>query len=131
MRTRRDAVQAYVTKDGSIIRELLHPAVHPGVRNQSLAEATVPAGTRTHRHRHHATEELYHVLAGQGTMFLGQECFAVGPGDTVLIPPGTAHAIEAGARDVVILCCCAPAYGHEDTELLGEEDENVGGRETF
>jgi mannose-6-phosphate isomerase-like protein (cupin superfamily) len=33
--------------------------------------------------------------------------------------PGTPHCIEAlGEAPLRILCCCAPAYAHEDTELL-------------
>jgi mannose-6-phosphate isomerase-like protein (cupin superfamily) len=111
-------VPAYRTKDGSEIRELMHPAVH-GNRAQSLAEATVPAGTRTLLHRHHLSEELYHITAGRGRMTLGAECVDVGPGDTLLIPPGTAHCIEAiGEVSLRLLCCCAPAYSHGDTELL-------------
>jgi len=35
-----EEIEPYITKDGSIIRELIHPAVH-GNSNQSLAEATV------------------------------------------------------------------------------------------
>jgi mannose-6-phosphate isomerase-like protein (cupin superfamily) len=112
-------VEPYVTKDGSVIRELMHPAVHGNV-NQSLAEATVPQGQCTTLHRHGRTEELYHVTAGQGRMTLGEESFGVTAGDTVCIPPGTPHCIEnTGAGDLVILCCCSPAYDHEDTELLG------------
>jgi mannose-6-phosphate isomerase-like protein (cupin superfamily) len=43
----------------------------------------------------------------------------VGPGDTVIIPPGTPHRIHnPGAEALVFLCCCAPAYDDEDTELL-------------
>jgi mannose-6-phosphate isomerase-like protein (cupin superfamily) len=111
-------VQPYTTKDGSVIRELMHPAVH-GNRNQSLAEATVAAGQRTILHRHGRTEELYHVTAGRGRMTLGDESFGVTAGDTVCIPPGTPHCIEnTGAEDLVILCCCSPAYHHDDTELL-------------
>ena len=63
-------VPAYRTKDGSEIRELMHPAVH-GNRAQSLAEATVPAGSRTLLHRHHSSEEVYHITAGRGRMTLG------------------------------------------------------------
>ncbi|HEX8986360.1 MAG TPA: cupin domain-containing protein [Rhodocyclaceae bacterium] len=108
----------YVTKDGSEIRELMHPEAH-GARNQSLAEATVPPGAKTRLHRHRETEELYHVTAGRGRMTLGKERFEVSPGDTVLIPPGTPHCIEAeGDQPLRILCCCSPAYSHEDTELL-------------
>lgn len=118
LKTRYADRPAYVTKDGSVIRELLHPAEH-GNRNQSLAEAIVQAGCRTLLHRHRLTEELYHVTAGSGLMTLGEARFAVGVGDTVLIPPGTPHCIEAvGAAPLHILCCCSPAYAHEDTELL-------------
>jgi mannose-6-phosphate isomerase-like protein (cupin superfamily) len=118
MKTRYADIPAYVTKDGSEIRELLHPE-HHGARNQSLAEAIIPAGKRTLFHRHHRTEEIYHVTAGLGLMTLGEEHFEVSSGDSVLIPPGTLHCIEAGSDvPLHILCCCSPAYSHEDTELL-------------
>ncbi|MDH5786643.1 MAG: cupin domain-containing protein [Chromatiales bacterium] len=108
----------YTTRDGSTIRELMHPQQH-GNHMQSLAEAGVPPGTRTLLHRHHQSEELYHILEGAGVMTLGEERFEVSGGDTVLIPPGTAHAIEnSGKVPLKLLCCCAPPYAHEDTELL-------------
>jgi mannose-6-phosphate isomerase-like protein (cupin superfamily) len=117
-RTRRDAITPYQTKDGSEIRELIHPSSHPA-RHQSLAEANVPPGGKTRLHRHHVTEELYHILDGQGLMTLDDETFEVTPGDSVLIPPGGAHRIEnLGAVPLRILCCCAPAYSHDDTEML-------------
>ena len=122
--TRRDAVPAYVTKDGSEIRELMHPAVHAGARAQSLAEATLLPGQRTLLHRHGATEELYHITAGRGVMTLGEEQFAVAVGDTVLIPPGTAHCIaNPGDEALRLLCCCAPAYNHADTEVLEDSPQ--------
>jgi len=118
MRTRYAETSAYVTKDGSEIRELMHPSLH-GNRRQSLAEATVQPGARTHLHRHALTEELYHVSAGSGIMTLGDSTFSVAVGDTVLIAPGTPHRIEAtGTKPLRILCCCSPPYSHEDTELL-------------
>jgi mannose-6-phosphate isomerase-like protein (cupin superfamily) len=117
-KSRHADTPAYVTKDGSEIRELMHPAVH-GNRLQSLAEATVAPGTRTQLHRHAVTEELYHITAGSGLMTLGDACFKVGAGDTVAIAPGTPHRIEAtGTEPLRILCCCSPPYSHADTELL-------------
>jgi mannose-6-phosphate isomerase-like protein (cupin superfamily) len=116
--TRYADVPAYITKDGSEIRELMHPSLH-GNRLQSLAEATVPPGARTQLHRHAVTEELYYISSGRGLMTLGDTCFTVGVGDTVLIAPGMPHSIEAtGAEPLRILCCCSPPYSHEDTELL-------------
>ena len=118
MKTRRGEVEPYVTKDRSEIRELMHPAVH-GNRSVSLAEATVQPGARTELHRHGTTEEIYHFVEGTGAMTLGAERFEVHPGDTVCIPPGTAHCVEnTGAGPLRILCACAPAYSHDDTELV-------------
>lgn len=117
MITRYGNISPYITKDGSEIRELLHPTLH-GARNQSLAEAIIRAGQRTERHRHRLTEEIYHITAGSGLMTLGNQQFAVAKGDTVLIPPGTEHCIEAiGLTDLHMLCACSPAYSHSDTEL--------------
>jgi mannose-6-phosphate isomerase-like protein (cupin superfamily) len=118
MKTSLDAIRPYVTKDGSLIRELLHPAVH-GNSRLSLAEAVVEPGAATELHCHHRAEEIYHVLAGTGWMTLGAEQFSLAPGDTVCIPPGQPHRVGNTGRGLLrILCCCAPAYAHDDTELL-------------
>ena len=116
--TRYSTIPAYRTKDGSEIRELMHPDKH-GNRTQSLAEARIAPRHKTRLHRHQKSEELYYIIAGAGTMTLADERFVVVVGDTVCIPPGMAHCIEnIGDDDLVILCCCAPAYRHADTELL-------------
>jgi mannose-6-phosphate isomerase-like protein (cupin superfamily) len=118
MHTRYQTIEPYVTKDGSQIRELMHPAVH-GNRNQSFAEATVPPHTCTALHVHKLSEEIYHVTTGAGTMTLGHAKFGVSTGDTVCIAPGTPHCIEnTGDSPLKILCACAPAYAHADTELI-------------
>ena len=116
--SQRDAVPAYVTKDGSQIRELMHPGVQ-GNAAQSLAEATVLPGQVTVLHRHAITEELYHFTAGSGTMTLDGRRFPVAAGHTALIAPGQAHWVEnTGVVPLVLLCCCSPAYSHDDTELI-------------
>jgi mannose-6-phosphate isomerase-like protein (cupin superfamily) len=119
MKTRYSDIPAYITKDGSEIRELMHPAVH-GNRNQSLAEATVQPGQRTAMHVHRASEELYHVTEGEGLMTLGDQSFLIAAGDTVLIPPGVIHCVQTvGNLPLRMLCCSSPPYRHEDTELTG------------
>jgi mannose-6-phosphate isomerase-like protein (cupin superfamily) len=118
MHTTYGTIRPYITKDGSQIRELMHPAVH-GNRNQSFAEATIPARAQTALHVHKLTEEIYHVTSGTGMMTLGNEKFAVAAGDTICIAPGTPHCIEnTGDAELMILCACSPAYSHGDTELL-------------
>ena len=101
--------EPFTTKDGSTIRELMHTP------NQSLAEATLAPGQATERHYHARSEELYSFLEGGGRLEIDGEVRDVAAGDTVLIPPGARHTITAGPEGTRFLCCCAPAYSHEDT----------------
>ena len=113
----RNASAPFVTKDGSEIRSILD-RTNSGAANQSLAEATLPPGGATEAHRHPRTEEIYYILRGAGLMRVGAAERAVGPGDAILIPPGSVHQIRnAAAEPLVFLCCCAPPYSHEDTVL--------------
>ena len=50
-------INAFVTKDGSVIRELMHPNVH-GNQSMSFAEATVSPGETTHLHRYNIIRML-------------------------------------------------------------------------
>jgi mannose-6-phosphate isomerase-like protein (cupin superfamily) len=105
-----ETVEAFVTKDGSTIRELHHTGV------QSLAEATLEVEQATERHYHRVAEEIYFVLKGQGKMEIDGETSHMRPGDSVLIPPGAWHTLENnGTSELRILCCCAPPYSHDDT----------------
>ena len=113
------AEEPFITRDGSTIRSILDRANAP-VEQQSLAEATVPAGTTTERHHHKVSEEFYFLLEGEGTMEVDGKRREVQPGDAVLIPAGAWHQITA-TRDLRFLCCCAPPYSHDDTFFEKEE----------
>jgi mannose-6-phosphate isomerase-like protein (cupin superfamily) len=115
---RLDDRPSFITADGSSIRELAGVPSGNAV-NQSLAEARVPPGGATVAHLHRAAEEIYLFTGGEGRMRLGDEEGPVRAGDAVVIPPGTPHKLfNPGAEPLVLLCCCAPAYSHEDTVLL-------------
>ena len=116
-------IQPYTTKNGSLIRELMHPEVHGNIR-QSLTEAIIPAGsTTTLLHKHHKSEEIYYITAGKGLMTIGDEKFEVTAGDTICVPPGKPHQIQnTGKKTLKLLCCCSPPYSHNDTELLAEHN---------
>lgn len=113
----RNQVEAFTTMDGSEIRELLHPR-HTTVRNQSLAEATLPVGGATCEHFHPLAEEIYYILQGEAKMRIEGEERAATVGDAIAIPAGQKHKIwNTGTTPLVFLCCCAPAYSDEDTVL--------------
>jgi len=114
----RDRSAPFITKDGSEIRSILDPTNSTAV-NQSLAEATLPPGAETEEHYHPRTEEIYYILRGRGLMTLEGEGREVGPGDGILILPGTRHRIRnIGKESRVFLCCCSPPYSHQDTILV-------------
>jgi mannose-6-phosphate isomerase-like protein (cupin superfamily) len=53
-------------------------------------------------------------------MRLGSEEVEVRAGDCVVILPGTAHKLwNTGGEPLVLMCCCSPAYSHDDTVLTG------------
>jgi mannose-6-phosphate isomerase-like protein (cupin superfamily) len=113
-----DRVEAFTTKDGSEIRELVGVPTGNSV-NQSLAEATVPPGGETAEHHHEVTEEIYFFTSGSGRMKLGDEEADVSAGDAVVIPPGMPHKLwNTGSEPLKLLCCCAPPYTHDDTFLV-------------
>ena len=95
-RTRRNLGEAA----GSRLSGLQHVSVSPGRRSSV-------------RHCHAREDEIFVVLAGAGTLLLGDERHAVRAGSIVTRPAGTgvAHSFEAGDDDLVLL-----AYGTRDPD---------------
>lgn len=111
----REETKPFTTADGSEIRELLAYR-NSGIKNQSLAEATLPVGQATQEHYHPKSEEIYYILSGSGKMRIEADERAVGVSDAIAIPPGLKHKIwNTGDVPLVFLCCCAPCYEHSDT----------------
>jgi mannose-6-phosphate isomerase-like protein (cupin superfamily) len=110
-------VAPFTTKDGSEIRELLAHR-NSAIRNQSLAEARLPVGGSTQEHYHVRTEEIYYITHGTGRIRIDGETREVKPGDAIAILPGQRHKLWNIGKDALrLLCCCAPAYEHDDTVI--------------
>ena len=110
-----EQAEAFVTIDGSTIRELAGAVSLPSV-NQSLAEATVPVGAATTEHYHVVAEELYFFTAGSGRLRVGDDERDVRAGQCVVIPPGAPpqaveHRRRAGRPAVLLLTALQPR-GH-------------------
>ncbi|MDX1951214.1 MAG: cupin domain-containing protein [Verrucomicrobiota bacterium] len=110
-----DQVPAFITKDGSEIRELLAHR-NSAIRFQSLAEARLLPGAATQEHYHARTEEIYYITHGTARIKIEGEFREVSPGDAIAIPPGLKHKIwNTGNETLRLLCCCVPPYENEDT----------------
>ncbi len=110
-------VPAFITKDGSEIRELLAHR-NSAIREQSLAEARLPVGRSTQEHYHRRTEEIYYITHGRGEIRIGTETQSVQPGDAIAILPGQRHKLwNTGDEPLRLLCCCTPSYEDADTVI--------------
>jgi quercetin dioxygenase-like cupin family protein len=77
------------SRHGNPKQVLLRDGVLPGVTQ--VAVGTFPECTETELHSHPTMYEVYFVLAGKAIYRIGEEEFAVGPGDFFFVPPGITH----------------------------------------
>src|SRR5260370_13739979 len=99
---------AFITKDGSEIRELLAHR-NSAIRNQSLAEARVPVGGSTQEHYHPRAEEIYYITAGTGRMRIETETREVKAGDAIAHPPGKKNTLwKTGRGGFELRCASSP-----------------------
>jgi len=118
-------VEAFVTKDGSEIRELLAHR-NSSIRNQSLAEARLPVGGASQEHYHPQAEEIYYITHGTGRIRIQGEFREVVVGDAIAIRPGQRHKLwNTGTEPLRLLCCCSPAYEHADTIITEDASSGV------
>lgn len=76
-----------------------------GALRVGLSRYVVPAGARSMPvHAHADEEEIFHVLAGEGLVWIDGVTHAVGAGDTIVHPAGgPPHTIAAGATELDVL----------------------------
>lgn len=104
----------FVSNDGCLIREVLHPGRGGPPLPYSLALAEVAPGARTYRHRL-KQPEVYYMLAGHGRMHVDAETRDVGPGDAIYIPPAADQWIEnCGDVQLKFLALVSPPWRAED-----------------
>ena len=73
------------TPHGSEIRPLIDRTTSD-IELCSLAEEVLPVGASVGRHHHLATEEVYYILSGTGTMRVNEDTRVVNSGDAIFIP---------------------------------------------
>jgi len=109
----------FPTRERVFITERLNDPAVPG---WSLADARVEAGVTTELHRL-SVGEWYVLQEGSGMMEVGDgEPFAVGPGDTVVIPSGVSQRIaNTGDGNLLLQCICIPRFTPDCYEALENE----------
>jgi mannose-6-phosphate isomerase-like protein (cupin superfamily) len=76
----------------------------------------LPIGGATQEHHHPRAEEIYYITHGTGRIRIEGEVRDVVAGDAIAILSWQRHKLwNTGAEPLRLLCCCAPAYEHNDT----------------
>ncbi|MBV8602558.1 MAG: cupin domain-containing protein [Candidatus Eremiobacteraeota bacterium] len=84
------------------------PPKAPTATNQVKMLAVADGGTvqvqmgPVGKHYHANANEVQYVVSGNGMFWLGDKQVAVGPGDLIIIPKGTAHGMLADYKAVGI-----------------------------
>lgn len=99
-------------REGCFIRELSNSA-HD--EDCSIAQARVEPGATTRWHQLEGITERFVIIDGAGRVEVGELAPAdVGPGDVVIIPPGSPQRItNTGDIDLVFLAICTPRFREE------------------
>jgi quercetin dioxygenase-like cupin family protein len=83
-----------------------------GSRSVTLRRVEIPASSTDSPpralHRHNSFEECIFVLSGRGTTHTAGGEYELVAGDTILIPPGEAHATRNTGTDRLVLLCFFP-----------------------
>jgi mannose-6-phosphate isomerase-like protein (cupin superfamily) len=110
----------FISGDGCVLREILHPDKMDLKLGYSLAHAIVRPGDVTLPHRL-KTSEVYYIIEGEGIMHIDEETALARAGDTIYIPPKAVQFIRnSGKTDLVFLAIVDPAWRLEDEEVLTE-----------
>jgi mannose-6-phosphate isomerase-like protein (cupin superfamily) len=113
------SIEPFVAGDGCVLRELLHPQNHPVALGYSLAHAYIEPGGRTADHWLEQSE-VYYILSGQGTMFLGGVPHQVAAGSYFYIPGRMSQWLRNdGSERIEFLCIVDPAWTREG-EIISE-----------
>ncbi len=111
---------AFVANDGCSIRELLHPKNDAIELPYSLALATVDVGSKSYQHKLEQTE-VYHILQGQGRMFIENEDNEVDVGDVIVIPAEALQWIEnIGSEPLRFAAIVSPPWTKDSDVRLNQ-----------
>ena len=99
---------------GNTVTSFAAPARGSG--ETSLFRIDLPAGGGLPPHRHDHFD-VFTVAEGTGEVHLGDDVHEVTAGDSVVIPPGELHWMEAGSEGAAIVVTMLPG-----TKLIREAD---------
>ena len=92
------------TQDNTYFRRVLFTG-----KNSQLVVMDIPPGGEVGEETHKYTEQTLFFLSGTGEGMLDSEKFPIGPGDVIVVVPGTKHNfVNTGTEDLKIYTIYTP-----------------------
>lgn len=99
---------------GNTVTSLAAPA--RGATEAVLFRLDLPGGGGLPPH-HHDHLDVFAVASGGGTVFIDGEAYALATGDSVIVPAGAVHYVEAGETGASLIVTMLAG-----TKLIREDD---------
>lgn len=102
-------------KSGVDMQELLGQGAALNSARQSIARFSIAPGTDYPESYNRASEEIFIVIAGRGTVWLDGKAQSLNTGDLVKIAPGVRHKVRADANVALsFYAISAPPFRPDD-----------------
>lgn len=117
------------TTTNTYFRTVLHTT-----KNSQLVSMCIPVGEDIGEETHARVEQILSIQSGVGKTILDGVETVIGPGDVVIVPPGTMHnIINTGSEPLLIVTVYVPPNHIDGTvhktkadALADEQDEAFG-----
>ncbi len=113
-----EKIEGFVAGDKTFIQEILHPKNDKLDIPYSLARATVEIGNQSLEHTLQNIE-IYIILEGEATMFIGDNSKKVMKNDVITVPKGARQYIRNDGNGILdFLCIVSPPWSEEEEDIL-------------
>jgi mannose-6-phosphate isomerase-like protein (cupin superfamily) len=108
-------------RDGTRLRELIHPLRAPVRIGYGVVRATLDPGEASKPHREIGSE-TYYFLGGRGRLNVDYESYEVTSGLVAWVPPCALQWLEClGKTGLDFICILEPPYSEDGEEVLEHE----------
>jgi mannose-6-phosphate isomerase-like protein (cupin superfamily) len=103
---------------GGTLKRMFNPET-AGTKHMTFSVGYFAPGEGLKLHLHPESEEVYYVVRGEGTVYLGEEnsSLPIDPDTAIYIPPRTIHGVENTGEGRLVICFFV-APGKEKSKVL-------------
>lgn len=118
----REKGKPFVARDGALIFELFRET-GLNIKNMSIAAGYLEPRQKALPHFHKISEEIYYVLAGEGSCRIDNIVEVIKWGQAIYIPAGAIHCLEnlSFSETMKVLAISSPPYQDNDIFFIEEK----------